>query len=84
MKLKIDDENEYTKHFWELNPTDLFRVISTDMDYADTEALYHGVFMKLENKALISSNSVRLNDGKLFHINENMILRSVSGELYIL
>lgn len=82
MKLKIND-NSFGTSISEIESTELF-IISQSMNRGyNVSQLFNGVFMKLEEDDRINKNAVRLNDGKLFHINDSMVLQCVSGELII-
>lgn len=79
MKLKITD-NSFNKNIDQIKPCELFVVTENEKD---EYKLFKGIFMKLAGDRTNNKNAVKLNDGELYHINENMLLQVVNGELII-
>ena len=79
MKLKITDKT-FNKNIDQINAGELFIIADNDKD---EYKLFRGIFMKLAGDRTNNKNAVKLNDGNLYHINENMLLQVVNGELII-
>ena len=79
MKLKITDKT-FNKNIDQIKPCELFIVTENEKD---EYKLFKGIFMKLAGDNTNKINAVKLNDGELYHINENMLLQVVDGELVI-
>ncbi len=79
MKLKIVD-NSFNKNIDQIKPAELFIVLENEKD---EYKLFKGIFMKLACDRTNNKNAVKLNDGNLYHINENILLQVVNGELTI-
>ena len=79
MELKITDRT-FNKNIDQIKPCELFIVLENERD---EYKLFRGVFMKLAGDRTNNKNAVKLNDGNLYHINENMLLQIVNGELII-
>lgn len=79
MELKITDKT-FNKNIDQIKPCELFVITENEKD---EYKLFKGIFMKLAGDKTNNKNAVKLNDGELYHINENMLLQVVNGELII-
>lgn len=78
MKLKITNKT-FNKNIDEIEVGELFIVSENDKD---KYSLFKGTFMKVRNRK-DNRNAVRLNDGELYCINNNILLQIVNGTLII-
>ncbi len=84
--MKISNKS-FTKHIDEIKAAELFVVSSmgsnskSNLDIVSN--IYYGIFIKLKENPQSKYNAVRLDDGDLFVITDNMILQKVNAELTI-
>ena len=79
MALRINNKT-FNKNIDQVNAGEIF-VVS---DKKDEYEIFDGFFMKLNcDRISDDKNAVKLNDGTLYNINQNIILQVVNAELVV-